>query len=64
MLFAIIASHPASWYIRQNDVKNAFLNGQLNEEVDVEQPLGYEKGEGNVLKLQKTLYGLKQSPRE
>jgi hypothetical protein len=46
-------------------VKSSFLNGLLEEEVYIEQPLGYKvKGqEDKVLKLNKALYGLKQAPR-
>jgi hypothetical protein len=47
------------------DVKSVFLNGNLQEEVYVEQPAGFIVAgkEHKVLKLKKTLYGLHQVPR-
>jgi len=46
-------------------VKSAFLNGYINEEVYVEQPLSFEddKKPNYVYKLRNALYGLKQAPR-
>jgi len=53
------------WEVHHLDVKTAFLNDDLEEEVYVAQPEGYvEKGkEKMVLKLSKALYGLRQAPR-
>jgi hypothetical protein len=47
------------------DVKSVFLDGNINEEVYVEQPPGFEddKKPNRVYKLKKALYGLKQAPR-
>ena len=49
----------------QLDVKNVFLNGDLKEEVYIEQPLGFvaQGGFGKMCRLNKAIYGLKQSTK-
>ncbi|KAF8626431.1 hypothetical protein AX14_011486 [Amanita brunnescens Koide BX004] len=61
-LRALIATTAANgWYLNQFDVKNAYLNGVLHEEIYMRQPPGLEDSTGRVCRLQKTLYGLKQA---
>ena len=59
-----IASH-LNFKLYQMDVKSAFLNGMLQEEVYVEQPKGFVNPHkpNDVYKLKRALYGLKQAPR-
>lgn len=49
--------------IHQMDVKCAFLNGQLNEDIFMIQPEGFIKDKTKVCKLQRSIYGLKQASR-
>ena len=49
--------------IRQFDIKTAFLNGEIDEELYMAQPEGFGDGSGRICRLLKSLYGLKQAPR-
>jgi hypothetical protein len=53
------------WKLHQMDVKTAFLNGEVEQEVYIEQPEGFtiDEKEYHVCKLKKALYGLKQALR-
>jgi hypothetical protein len=53
------------WKLHQMDVKIAFLNGVIEEEVYIEQPQGFEVEDrkSHVCRLKKALYVLKQAPR-
>jgi hypothetical protein len=53
------------WQVHHMDVKSAFLNGDLKEEVYARQPAGFivTSQEGKVLRLRKALYGLRQAPQ-
>ena len=59
-LLAIAAA--SKWDIFQMDVKNAFLNGDLSEEVYMQPPPGLSVDFNKVCHLQRALYGLKQVP--
>lgn len=63
MILAVAAEK--EWKVFQLDVKSAFLNGILQEEIYVEQPEGFcvAESEQKVYRLKKALYGLKQAPR-
>ena len=62
-LLAVVANF--DYEIWQIDVKMAFLNGYLEEDIYMEQPLGFTSSDDDhkVCKLQKSIYGLKQASR-
>ncbi|CAJ2662759.1 unnamed protein product [Trifolium pratense] len=63
-VLALVASR--DMHLEQMDVKTAFLHGNLDEQIYMEQPEGFsDTGKGRlVCKLKRSLYGLKQSPRQ
>ena len=63
VMIALATQH--NWKIHRLDIKSAFLNGGLKEEVYLVQSEGFiKKGQEDlVYKLKKALYGLKQAPR-
>jgi hypothetical protein len=63
LLLALAAQD--GWHVHHMDVKSAFLNSDLKEEVYMHQPPGFAipDKEGKVLHLRKALYGLWQAPR-
>ena len=62
LILSIVVS--AGWNITHLDVNNAFLHGDLEEEIYMRQPIGFEQGgPGLVCKLNKAIYGLKQASR-
>ena len=64
MILALVAHFDLE--LQQMDVKTAFLNGDLEEEVYMKQPEGFSSSEGEhlVCKLKKSIYGLKQASRQ
>ena len=64
IIMALVAHYDLE--LHQMDVKTVFLNGNLNEEVYMDQPIGFiEKGkEHMVCKLKRSIYGLKQASRQ
>jgi Reverse transcriptase (RNA-dependent DNA polymerase)/Integrase core domain len=53
-----------NYKVRHVDIKCAFLNGDLEEEVFMEQPPMFDDGTGRVWRLRKSIYGLKQASRQ
>jgi hypothetical protein len=64
VLVSLAASH--GLLVHQMNVKTTFLNGELDEQIYMEQQVGFVANgqEGMVCKLLKSLYGLKQAPKQ
>ena len=64
LILAIVASLDLELF--QMDVKTTFLNGELDEEIYMDQPIGFEAQgqEHKVCRLKRSIYGLKQSSRQ
>jgi hypothetical protein len=60
-ILAIAASN--GWSLTQMDVKNAFLHGDLAEDIYMTLPQGLPSSSDGVCKLKRSLYGLRQAPR-
>jgi len=58
----LVVAAQEGWSVHHLDVKSAFLNGDLKEEVYVQQPPGFAvpREEGKVYRLRKALYGLRE----
>ena len=61
----LVLAAQEGWEVHHMDVKSAFLNDELHEEVYVKQPAGFivDEQEDKVLRLDKALYGLHQASR-
>lgn len=61
LFFSIVATHDLECHAI--DIKNAFIQGALEEQIFMQQPAGFDDSTGRVCLLSKSLYGLKQAPR-
>ncbi|KAL0367537.1 UNVERIFIED_CONTAM: Retrovirus-related Pol polyprotein from transposon TNT 1-94 [Sesamum radiatum] len=64
IILALVAHH--DWELKQMDVKTTFLHGDLEEKIYLNQPCGFvdKENPNHICMLKKSLYGLKQSPRQ
>lgn len=63
ILFVLSLAASMGWPIFQIDVKSAFLHGDLQEEIYMEEPQGFVQDSSLVCRLRHSLYGLKQALR-
>ena len=60
---ALAIATSRKWEVHHMDVKCAFLNGDLTEDIYMQKPQGFSTYPSVVCRLRKSLYGLKQAPR-
>jgi Reverse transcriptase (RNA-dependent DNA polymerase) len=56
-------AYAKQWVVHQLDVKSAFLNGFIEEDIYMKLPPEYARADGKVCKLNRSIYGLRQAPR-
>ena len=61
LVLVIVASK--HWEVHHIDVKSEFPHGEIQEEIYMQQPEGFQEYPSLVCRLKKSLYGLKQAPK-
>lgn len=60
----MVSATSRNWKLHQLDINSSFLHGKLDEDIYIKMPEGYKKGcAGNICKLKRSLFGLKQASR-
>jgi Reverse transcriptase (RNA-dependent DNA polymerase) len=63
MRIVLATAFSKHWFVHQLNVKSAFLNGYIDEEIYMKLPPQYSRADGKVCKLKRSIYGLRQETR-